>query len=224
MGKIRLVYVLFGISPRIWNGLRTYTEVPLYLIKSKYNMFCRYSVNLDPQVFVILILNLFQNIFFLWMIFISFNSEFHRVKSVFGKQNQRYRYIMFIASYVVQSTSHQEVFLMNVTDVQRDLCCILNRDSFRPPQSKLEPGSTAFPLSDRHSSVSLWVWDPVVGFQFNELAACLCTCLFCIFKIRIEFLLCILLFHLLLYSAFGSWALFQYPNLYTVGRIRWTGN
>jgi hypothetical protein len=30
MGKIRLVYVLFGISPRIWNGLRTYTEVPLY--------------------------------------------------------------------------------------------------------------------------------------------------------------------------------------------------
>jgi hypothetical protein len=30
MEKIRLVYVLFGISPRIWNGLRTYTEVPLY--------------------------------------------------------------------------------------------------------------------------------------------------------------------------------------------------
>jgi hypothetical protein len=30
MGKIRLVYVLFGISPRIWNELRTYTEVPLY--------------------------------------------------------------------------------------------------------------------------------------------------------------------------------------------------
>jgi hypothetical protein len=30
MGKIHLVYVLFGISPRIWNGLRTYTEVPLY--------------------------------------------------------------------------------------------------------------------------------------------------------------------------------------------------
>jgi hypothetical protein len=29
MGKIRLVYFLFGISPRIWNGLRTYTEVPL---------------------------------------------------------------------------------------------------------------------------------------------------------------------------------------------------
>jgi hypothetical protein len=32
MGKIRLVYVLFGISPRIWNGLRTYTEVPLYIV------------------------------------------------------------------------------------------------------------------------------------------------------------------------------------------------
>jgi hypothetical protein len=31
MGKIRLVSVLFGISPRIWNGLRTYTEVPLYI-------------------------------------------------------------------------------------------------------------------------------------------------------------------------------------------------
>jgi hypothetical protein len=31
MGKIRLGYVLFGISPRIWNGLRTYTEVPLYV-------------------------------------------------------------------------------------------------------------------------------------------------------------------------------------------------
>jgi hypothetical protein len=31
MGKIRLVYVLFGISPWIWNGLRTYTEVPLYI-------------------------------------------------------------------------------------------------------------------------------------------------------------------------------------------------
>jgi lysylphosphatidylglycerol synthetase-like protein (DUF2156 family) len=30
MGKIRFVYVLFGISPRIWIGLRTYTEVPLY--------------------------------------------------------------------------------------------------------------------------------------------------------------------------------------------------
>jgi hypothetical protein len=30
MGKICLVYVLFGVSPRIWNGLRTYTEVPLY--------------------------------------------------------------------------------------------------------------------------------------------------------------------------------------------------
>jgi hypothetical protein len=30
MRKIRSVYVLFGISPRIWNGLRTYTEVPLY--------------------------------------------------------------------------------------------------------------------------------------------------------------------------------------------------
>jgi hypothetical protein len=30
MGKIRSVYVLFGINPRIWNGLRTYTEVPLY--------------------------------------------------------------------------------------------------------------------------------------------------------------------------------------------------
>jgi hypothetical protein len=34
MGKIRLVYVLFGISPRIWNGLRTHTEVPLYLEKT----------------------------------------------------------------------------------------------------------------------------------------------------------------------------------------------
>jgi hypothetical protein len=33
IGKIRLVYVLFGISPRIWNGLRTYTEVPLYTIE-----------------------------------------------------------------------------------------------------------------------------------------------------------------------------------------------
>jgi hypothetical protein len=32
MGKIRLVYVLFGISPRIWNELRTYTEVPLYML------------------------------------------------------------------------------------------------------------------------------------------------------------------------------------------------
>jgi hypothetical protein len=32
MEKIRLVYVLFGISPRIWNGLRTYTEVPLYVV------------------------------------------------------------------------------------------------------------------------------------------------------------------------------------------------
>jgi hypothetical protein len=32
MGKIRLVYVLVGISPRIWNGLRTYTEVPLYVL------------------------------------------------------------------------------------------------------------------------------------------------------------------------------------------------
>jgi hypothetical protein len=31
VGNTRLVYVLFGISPRIWNGLRTYTEVPLYL-------------------------------------------------------------------------------------------------------------------------------------------------------------------------------------------------
>jgi hypothetical protein len=31
MGKIYLVYVLFCISPRIWNGLRTYTEVPLYI-------------------------------------------------------------------------------------------------------------------------------------------------------------------------------------------------
>jgi hypothetical protein len=31
MGKIRSVYVLFGISPRIWDGLRTYTKVPLYL-------------------------------------------------------------------------------------------------------------------------------------------------------------------------------------------------
>ena len=31
MGKIRLVYVLFGISLMIWNGLRTYTEVPLYI-------------------------------------------------------------------------------------------------------------------------------------------------------------------------------------------------
>jgi hypothetical protein len=30
MEKIRLIYVLFGISPGIWNGLRTYTEVPLY--------------------------------------------------------------------------------------------------------------------------------------------------------------------------------------------------
>jgi chromosome condensin MukBEF ATPase and DNA-binding subunit MukB len=30
MGKISLVYVLFGISPRFWNGLRTYTEVPLH--------------------------------------------------------------------------------------------------------------------------------------------------------------------------------------------------
>jgi hypothetical protein len=33
MGDIRLVYVLFGISPMIWNGLRTYTEVPLYLFR-----------------------------------------------------------------------------------------------------------------------------------------------------------------------------------------------
>jgi hypothetical protein len=32
MGEICLVYVLFGISPRIWNGLRTYTEVPLYIL------------------------------------------------------------------------------------------------------------------------------------------------------------------------------------------------
>jgi hypothetical protein len=32
MGKICLVYVLFGISPRIWNGIRTYTEVPLYFV------------------------------------------------------------------------------------------------------------------------------------------------------------------------------------------------
>jgi hypothetical protein len=32
MGKIRSAYFLFGISPRIWNGLRTYTEVPLYII------------------------------------------------------------------------------------------------------------------------------------------------------------------------------------------------
>jgi hypothetical protein len=31
MGTIRLVYVLFSISPTIWNGLRTYTEVPLYV-------------------------------------------------------------------------------------------------------------------------------------------------------------------------------------------------
>jgi hypothetical protein len=29
---LRFVYVLFGISPRIWNGLRTYTEVPLYIL------------------------------------------------------------------------------------------------------------------------------------------------------------------------------------------------
>jgi hypothetical protein len=36
MGKIRSVYVLFGISPRIWNGLRTYTEVPLYLMRFTY--------------------------------------------------------------------------------------------------------------------------------------------------------------------------------------------
>jgi hypothetical protein len=36
MGKIRLVYVLFGISPRIWNGLRTYTEVPLYYAMKTY--------------------------------------------------------------------------------------------------------------------------------------------------------------------------------------------
>jgi hypothetical protein len=33
MGTFCLVYVLFGISSRIWNGLRTCTEVPLYLIK-----------------------------------------------------------------------------------------------------------------------------------------------------------------------------------------------
>jgi hypothetical protein len=30
MEKFCLVYVLFGISARIWNGLRTYTEAPLY--------------------------------------------------------------------------------------------------------------------------------------------------------------------------------------------------
>jgi hypothetical protein len=32
MRKILSVYVLFGISPRICNGLMTYTEVPLYFI------------------------------------------------------------------------------------------------------------------------------------------------------------------------------------------------
>jgi hypothetical protein len=36
IGKIRLVYVLFGISPRIWNGLRTHTEVLLYLVFSAF--------------------------------------------------------------------------------------------------------------------------------------------------------------------------------------------
>ena len=30
MGKIHLVYILFGMSPGIWNRLRTYTEIPLY--------------------------------------------------------------------------------------------------------------------------------------------------------------------------------------------------
>jgi hypothetical protein len=33
MGKFCFVYVLFGISPRIWNGLGTYTEVPLYVMR-----------------------------------------------------------------------------------------------------------------------------------------------------------------------------------------------
>jgi hypothetical protein len=32
MGKIRFLYVLFGISPRIWNELRTYTEVPPHML------------------------------------------------------------------------------------------------------------------------------------------------------------------------------------------------
>lgn len=27
MGKIHLVYILFVVSPRIWNGLKTYTDV-----------------------------------------------------------------------------------------------------------------------------------------------------------------------------------------------------
>ena len=32
MEKICLVYVRFGIGPGIWNGLRMYTEVPLYMM------------------------------------------------------------------------------------------------------------------------------------------------------------------------------------------------
>jgi hypothetical protein len=41
MEKIRSVYVLFGISPRIWKELRTYTDVPLYF---DYSSLCEHCV------------------------------------------------------------------------------------------------------------------------------------------------------------------------------------
>jgi hypothetical protein len=64
MGKIRLVYVLFGISPRIWNGLRTYTEVPLYFLSVILASFayvaklqrCIASMEIKIHIFVISVL------------------------------------------------------------------------------------------------------------------------------------------------------------------------
>jgi hypothetical protein len=55
MGKICSVYVLFGISPRIWNGLRTYTEVPLYVgasivISMKHSLWNEIPIYHDPTL------------------------------------------------------------------------------------------------------------------------------------------------------------------------------